>query len=196
MEPSDTGLETDLNTVLNLMDRWREQLGEGKIHYDHPFDPAKLKQFAKSSENSDPATDYDPTSSSYYFIVNPELNDTGKDVALGNFVASTEIPFQPIATKSDVLSTSDNAADYNASRTITNGYEPWKGLVSVVFEHDKFDSIIRVEWSRDRAFKYLRAASLVEALRSHMANINTSFYLVTGILLGVTAGAKSSKVVG
>jgi len=89
--------------------------------------------------------------------------------------------------------TSDNAADYNASHTITNGYEPWKGLVSVVFKHDKFDSIIREEWSRDRAFKYLRAASPIEALRRHITNINTSFYLVTGILLGVTAGTKSSK---
>lgn len=192
----DTDLDTDLYTVLALMSRWREQLVEGKIHYDHPFDPAKLKQFAKSSQNSEPASEWDPKSSSCYFIINPEFNNTGKDVALGNFVAIPEKPFQPIATKSDVLSTSDDAADYSVSRRITNGFEPWKDLLSAVFKHDKFESIIREEWSRDCAFKYLRAASPVDALKKHMTDTNNSFYLVTGILLGVTAGEKSLRVIG
>ncbi|KAI9662321.1 MAG: hypothetical protein M1821_008488 [Bathelium mastoideum] len=176
------------------MNKWVGELEKGEVRYDNPFDVQKFKRFAGSSRDNDPAREWDPKSLSSYFIVNSKYH-TGESVALGNFMESTDKPFQLIAKKSDVPHASDQNMEYNPSQKITNSYKPWQSLVSRSFKDDKFEEIVRKEWSRDRAVEYLEAASQIEALQKHIMKKDACLYLVTGIILGVTA-AESTKVVG
>lgn len=186
-EPSDQAL----NRVIALMVKMASELKKNKVLYDDSFD---VKGFAGSSWRNDPALEWDPRSLGLYFIISSKSSASG-DVALGNVIVSSDNPSRTIATRSDVRVTSDQSMDFGASQRITNSYEPWRALVSPLFKDNEFKHIVREEWSRDRAVEYLKAASQMKALKEQLMTTDPRFYLITGIILGVTA-TDSSKVVG
>ena len=176
------------------MGKWVLELQNGKMRHDDPFDVTKLERFDGSSRHNDPACEWDPECVGFYFIISSK-SENGDEVALGSLLESTDKPFQPIAKKSDILHTSDQIRKFDPSQIITNSYEPWQSLVSRSFKEEKFEHIIREEWSKHRAVKYLKAALQVEALQKYITKEDSCLYVVTGIILGATA-AEFSKVVG
>ncbi|KAL9106012.1 MAG: hypothetical protein Q9227_008920 [Pyrenula ochraceoflavens] len=184
-------LNQALEKVIALMSKWAIELEKGKAPQNDVFN---LERFGGTSQHNDPAIEWDPKSLESYFILHPE-SDVNVNVALGNVFESHNDPFQTITTKSEVLVTSDQSTDFGASHRITNSYKSWQTLVSPSFKGNEFQQIVREEWSRPRALEYLKIASQTKELKARLMTTNSHFYLITGILYGVTA-THPSKVVG